>query len=974
MNSHVIKAIFTRNFVSYFSNPTGYVFICVFVLLSSFAAFWPNDFFNANLANLDQLNKALPYILLVFIPAITMSIWADERRQGTDELLLTIPAGDFDVVLGKYLAAVGIYTVALTFSAFCNFLVLWVLSDFDLDIGLFLGTYFGYWWVGLAMVAIGMAASFLTGNLTVGFVLGAIFNAPLTFAAAADSLALPEWMLKYWPGLTHGIRRLSLSEQFHDFARGVISFAGIVYFLSLAAVMLYLSMVLIGRRHWSGGRDGQSMGLHYLARFVCLLVTLVALNVYLSHHDRWRVDVTSERLSSLSPQTATLLKNLDSKSPVLIEAFISASVPENYVPTRLNLLGVLRELSALGGNKLKVTIHDHMEPFSDEATRAEMQFDIKPQSVASRSHGVRSSEEIFLGVAITCGLEKVVIPFFDRGIPVEYELVRSIATVSEQKRKKLGIVNTDAKLFGDMDMMSMSQTRNELIVDELKKQYDVVQVDASHPITENYDVLLAVQPSSLGPQQMDNFVAAVQAGQPTAIFEDPFPVFAQDVPGTNAPKQPPGGMNPFMMRQPPQPKGDISKLWRLLGVDFMSADVIWQDYNPYPKGSSFITREWVFIDPSAGNDHAFSAKSSITSGLRQVLVLYAGSIRALNNSPLTYLPLMSTGDASGYVPADKIVQRTMAQARFNPDLPRFEKPTGEKYHVAATLRGSLKPQDQSPAHAANQPMSDKEPADDDDAKADDTKADTGKAEDQAAGDKDAKAGDAKDAKGADNKDATGGKPAKDAAKPAEPAKPKDINVVLVADIDCLYSAFFVVRNRGADEDDEIDWKMENVTFVLNALDVLAGDDRFVEIRKRQPNHKTLRLVSDTTEKARSRADAARLQFMQEFDNTKKEEQDKLDKMINDLRKGGNLDPTEVMRRIEEARGRMETLAAKYKQQLDRQLKVIEREKSAEIRSVEDRYKLLAVVLPPIPPLLLAFFVFFNRRAQEREGVSKARLR
>src|SRR5262245_31399307 len=213
MNFHVISAIFKRNFIAYFSNPTGYVFICVFVLLSSFAAFWPNEFFNANLANLDQLNKYLPYILLVFIPAITMSIWADERRQGTDELLLTIPAGDFDVVLGKYLAAVAIYTVSLLFSLVCNAIVLGKLGEPDL--GLLLGTYVGYWLVGLAMLSIGMVASFLTSNLTVGFVLGALFNAPLAFAANADVIRLPEaWVLK--------IKSWSLEEQFRDFGRGVI--------------------------------------------------------------------------------------------------------------------------------------------------------------------------------------------------------------------------------------------------------------------------------------------------------------------------------------------------------------------------------------------------------------------------------------------------------------------------------------------------------------------------------------------------------------------------------------------------------------------------------------------------------------------------------------------------------------------------------------------------------------------------------
>ncbi|MGD9647609.1 MAG: Gldg family protein, partial [Pirellulales bacterium] len=635
---------FRRNFISYFSNPTGYVFICVFVLLSGFATFWPNEFFNANLANLDQLNHYLPLILLVFIPAITMSIWADEKRQGTDELLLTLPATDLDIVAGKFLAAVAIYTVALLFSL-TNVIVLWSLGT--PDFGLIVGSYIGYWLVGVAMLSIGMAASFLTGNLTVGFILGAVFNAPLVFINSADVLLGS----KYAPY----VKQWSLSEQFRDFGRGVVSMSSVVYFLAIALVMLYVSVVLIGRRHWRGGRDGETLQWHYLARVVSLAAIVIAITAIVARSNS-RVDVTMAGLSSLSPQTAKLLAELPKDRPVKVEAFISPEVPESYVRTRLDLLSMLREFEARSRGKVQVTIFD-TEQYSKAAQHAEQTYGIRGQQVASRTGGAMNIADIYLGVAVTSGLDKVVVPFFDRGIPVEYELIRSIATVSGEKRKRVAVLQTDAKLFAEFNQQTMSPGRNELIVEELEKQYDVTQVNADNPLTEKYDVLLAVQPSSLTQPQMQNFVAAVTSGQPTAIFEDPFPYLDPSVAGTAAPRRPAGGMNMFQMQQPQEPKGNIDGLWQHLGVDFFDSKVVWQDYNPYPKIQQF-PEEFVFVDRGADDGKRFvpfDPRDTISSGLQQMLFLFPGAVRQRNASKLEFAPLVRTGNQTGWVDASQIL-------------------------------------------------------------------------------------------------------------------------------------------------------------------------------------------------------------------------------------------------------------------------------------------------------------------------------
>jgi ABC-2 type transport system permease protein len=946
MNTHVLFAVFRRNFKSYFANPTGYLFIGAFVLLGAFAAFWVRDFFGNNLANLDQLSFWFPFIMLIYIPTITMGIWADERKQGTDELLLTIPVTDFDIVLGKYLAALGIFTVSLLFSLVCNYLVLNNLAGTGsvldlspkLDLGLFLGTYAGYWLVGLAMLAIGLVGSFLTSNVTIGFVLGVVFNMPLVFLGRADAL-----LGAYGRERVREVAHWSIGEQMHDFSRGMLSLAGIIYFFVILAVMLYVSMVLIGRRHWFSGPWRWLQVGHFLVRSAAMVVIALGAVVLLRAHDV-RYDATSERLSSLSPQTRKLITNLKTERPVLIEAFISPSVPEEYVQTRLNLLTTLEELRAIGGNKLTVKIHD-TDRYSDAAALAEKRYGIQPRQVMSLNHGVYSVDQIFLNVAVSRGSSRPIPPeFIDRDTPIEYELVRSICTVTQQKRKKLGVLNTDAQLYGQPNFMTMSPGQNWPIIDELEKQYEVVRVDPAKPITEKYDVLLAVQPSTLGPQEMDNFVTAVASGQPTAIFEDPSPLLAS-IPATSAPRRPPGGMNP-MMQQQSLPKGDIRKLWNLLGIEFSDSKVVWQDFNPYPKIPDFSKdREWVFADVALspktpfrpGNlapgtkeyekayeewaaQQPFNPADPISSGLQQVLFPFPGFIDKQPTSELKFTPLAETGEKTGTVRyADMMEMSPFGQPRgLNPSRPR--NPTGNTYFLAAHIQGKVK-----------LPPSIDEPF----------------------------------------KDAT-------AKKPEKKATEATIDVVVATDVDMLSQAFFVLREQGDRPEIGVHFRFDNVTFVLNILDSLAKDDRFIEVRKRRPAHRMLARIEEETKEAKQAAAESRDRFSKKYDEQEQAEQKAIEDKVAELRKQKNVDIQQMAIQVgmmqQDLERKREAKLEQLRREKEREFNKIETSLKSKIDAVQSRYLLWAVLLPPIFPLVVAMGVFVLRRVKEREGVAKSRLR
>lgn len=927
MHLHVIKAILNRNFISYFSNPTGYVFIVVFVFLSSLAAFWPNEFFNANLCNLNQLNKWLPYIMLVFIPAISMSVWAEERKQGTDELLLTIPAGDFDVVIGKYLASVAIYTVALLFSFVCNLTVLLFLGSPDL--GLAAANYLGYWIVGATMLSVGMVASFLTSNVTIAFILGVILNAPLALAGLAD--AVP-----FLPDVTRSIKKIGVAEQFMDFSRGVISGSSLGYFVGITAAMLYACMVLIGRRHWRGGKDVSPMAWHYSIRFLALLVAVGGIVGFLTKHDRLRADITAERLSSLTPKTRELIAKLDPAKPVEVYAYVSEVVPELYSSQRLNFLSTLDELAAMNSQALKVYVSRNVEPFSDEAAVAEQSWGIKPERVPDRSRGTRSDESIIMGFACRSGLDKVVVPFVNRGLPVEYELVRSILTVSQPERKRLGIVSTDAKLFSSFNMQTMSSSQDQPIVQELKKQYEVVQVDPAKPITDKFAVLLAVQPSSLSHEQMENFAAAVKSGQPTAIFEDPAPVYSGDVAGTAQPKRPPGGM---FGGAPPQPKGDIQRsLFKAMGVRLLADSVVFQLYTPFRKFADVLPHEFVTIDKGCATPRPVNEDHEASAGLQRLIFPFPGAV-INDDSPYSFTELVMTGQDSGQVRYADVFEPSMfGETRLNPRLPLLEgRSKNKSYCLAAHIKGKPKkssgPQDEGASTAS------------------------GDADNQLK----KVLGDAADGgQGGDKKPAN-----------------EEYNVIVVSDIDCLAGWLFDNRSQGADPDQELDLDFDNVTFVLNCLDVLAGDDRFVVIRRHRPKHRVLESIGDA-----QRREAEELQKARDNANTKELEQvadleKRLDDKVKSLNDDKKLNIEEKRQKLalyqENERRRITAWKEQAQREREAELKKIKQDLARNMRHVQDSYKFASVILPPIPPLLLGLYVYFNKRAREREGVAKSRL-
>lgn len=238
--SQSIGVIFRRELYSYFSTPIAYVFIVIFLFISGIFSFYLGNFFSRGQADLQAFFMFHPWLYLFLIPALSMRLWAEERKSGSIELLLTLPITLTTAVLGKFLAAWAFtaISVLLTFP-------MWITVNYlgNADNMVIFAGYLGSLLMAGAFLAIGSCLSAITKNQVIAFIITLVVC--LAFILSGFPLVL-DFFSSWAPNvIVNTISSFSFLTHFDSITKGVIDIRNLIYFASLIAFWLFANVVLL---------------------------------------------------------------------------------------------------------------------------------------------------------------------------------------------------------------------------------------------------------------------------------------------------------------------------------------------------------------------------------------------------------------------------------------------------------------------------------------------------------------------------------------------------------------------------------------------------------------------------------------------------------------------------------------------------------------------------------------------------------
>ncbi len=460
--------IIKKELKQYFDHPTAYILLVVFLVVNGF--FYFRGILVQNIADLRPMFEFLPWILLFFVPAITMRMISEERRSGTLELEMVQPVKPWVIFAGKILASV-IFVV--------SGLVLTVLIPISLsvagsfDVGQTIAQYIAAIFLVLGMSSVGVFASSVTKSQSVSFILA--IGIGFFFIISGSEVVTVE----FTGNIRNVLAQLSLLAHYNNMVRGVIDFRDVLYFVTFSLSFASVGYVLLVRPLMNPKRrEFRQLKLGVVG----IVVISLLLNV-LGSNIPGRIDLTKGKIYTLAPATKQALKELD--DIVTIKVFESENLPPQIALMRRDVHDMVNDFERTSGGNIRVEYVIANEN-SDEIREAQslgvapVQFNVVNKQELSVKQGL-------FGVSVLYLDEYETIPFIDSTSGLEYQLISFIKKLTSSERKTVGFVAGHGEKSAGMDFATYASA--------LREQYDVLDINLTNDDVTDIDVMVVAGPS-----------------------------------------------------------------------------------------------------------------------------------------------------------------------------------------------------------------------------------------------------------------------------------------------------------------------------------------------------------------------------------------------------------------------------------------------------------------------------------------------
>lgn len=697
-----IRTIIRRDLGAYFTSPIGYIFIIVFLLVS--VGLYITSFFTFPVADMRSYFNNLPLMMCVFIPAVTMRVWAEERKENTWEMLLTFPMRAWELVIGKFLATFIFFAITLACTFTVPLMLVWLGNP---DNGAIIGGYVGTLLLGAFFLSVGIFFSGFCRDQIVAFVVTllacfAIFLLGTNFIASTIDSVIP--------GLGSTLSTLvGVVDHYQTFTRGVIEVVDIVYFIVWTALFLMLNIMFIEQRARPGARFAYGIALG-LALGIGLAFNWIVTDMSLG-----RFDLTEDDSYTVAPATRAILSQLE--SPAQVKVYIS---PKDEMPTALaslerDIMDKLAELKIAAGGKLEFTpvylraanvLASQEDLFgAEDKKEGENKSDaeklekrmlskgIQPFTVQALVNDELTTKVVYssIGVGYREAKEEIIPEVVPDSLPeLEYRLVNTIYKLSRKDPPKVALVapkeavNIPPQLRQLYAQMGQPVPESEDMYVALQRileieKYQVERVDLTQqsPLPEQYSTLVIVNPRELNDRQRWEINRALVSGKNVVLAVQNYEWEYR--------LSPEGELNLTKREQNPQVNPLLEKYG--LGV---STDIL-MDKNAVPLTIQSNTLESLLRGGTTVrlpmhmliNNSTMDPSSPMTNRLSAIFYLW-GSYLTINKEELAKYGLdakvvMTTSDGAWAVPGDK----KLSSEDVEPPA------QGQKYPLMAVVSGQF---------------------------------------------------------------------------------------------------------------------------------------------------------------------------------------------------------------------------------------------------------------------------------------------